>query len=462
MKRLETLMRRFWVWRFAPAFLVVTLLLLSGAVSRVPEVQGDEATPYAALKRFSEVLEIVERNYVEPEKPDELIDGAINGMLQNLDPHSSFMTPDLYREMQVDTKGEFGGLGIQIGIKDGELTVIAPIEDTPAYKAGIEAGDFILKVDDRLTKGISLMEAVKLMRGPKGTKVTLTILRRGLKEPKEYVVTRDIIAIKSVRSEVIDNSIGYLRISQFQEKTDKELAEAITKLQKAHVEGYLLDLRNNPGGLLDQAVKVSDAFLPDKKLVVYIQNRKGEKREYFTEATDPSGAIPLVVLVNGGSASASEIVAGCLQDHHRAVVLGTQTFGKGSVQTVIPLSGGYGLRLTTAKYYTPRGTSIQNTGITPDIEVAQEFIVAQQENGSTFHIKERDLHNRLENQDLPEEEQAAPPTAPGAEEGDGNAPKTKERRDYQLQRAIDLIKSIAVYEKRGQPTAAEATTAAQG
>lgn len=453
-------MRRFLVWRFAPAALVVALLLLSGAVAHVPDVRGDEAAPYKALKRFSEVLEIVERNYVEPEETDELIDGAINGMLQNLDPHSSYMTPDLYREMQVDTKGEFGGLGIQIGIKDGQLTVIAPIEDTPAYKAGIEAGDYIMKVDDHFTKGMSLMEAVKLMRGPKGMKVTLTIVRRGLKEPKEITIVRDIIAIKSVRSEVLDDTVGYIRISQFQEKTDKELAEAIAKLKEAHVEGYLLDLRNNPGGLLDQAVKVSNAFLPAKKLVVYIQNRKGQKREYFTEDTGLADSVPLVVLVNGGSASASEIVSGCLQDHHRGVVLGTQTFGKGSVQTVIPLSGGYGLRLTTAKYYTPRGTSIQNTGITPDIEVAQELIVAHQENGASFHIKERDLRHRLENKDLPSDEEAAP-----TEEGEGDDQETtaeKERRDYQLQRAIDLIKSIAVYEKLGQPTPVEAAAAANG
>ncbi len=460
MKRLETIMRRFLVWRFAPAALVVALLLLSGAVSRVPDVRGDEAAPYKALKRFSEVLEIVERNYVEPEETDDLIDGAINGMLQNLDPHSSFMTPDLYREMQVDTKGEFGGLGIQIGIKDGQLTVIAPIEDTPAYKAGIEAGDFIMKVDDHFTKGMSLMEAVKLMRGPKGMKVTLTIVRRGLKEPKEITIVRDIIAIKSVRSEVLDDTVGYIRISQFQEKTDKELAKAIAKLQEAHVEGYLLDLRNNPGGLLDQAVKVSDAFLPAKKLVVYIQNRKGQKREYFTENNGLAESIPLVVLVNGGSASASEIVSGCLQDHHRAVILGTQTFGKGSVQTVIPLSGGYGLRLTTAKYYTPRGTSIQNTGITPDIEVAQELIVAHQENGASFHIKERDLRHRLENKDLPKDEEAAPSDA--GEGDDQEATGEEERRDYQLQRAIDLIKSIAVYEKLGQPTPVEAAAAANG
>ncbi len=453
-------MRRFLVWRFAPAALVVALLLLSGAVSRIPDVRGDEAAPYKALKRFSEVLEIVERNYVEPEKTDDLIDGAINGMLQNLDPHSSFMTPDLYREMQVDTKGEFGGLGIQIGIKDGQLTVIAPIEDTPAYKAGIEAGDFIMKVDDHFTKGMSLMEAVKLMRGPKGMKVTLTVVRRGLKEPKRITIVRDIIAIKSVRSEILEDNVGYIRISQFQEKTDKELAKAIAKLQKAHVEGYLLDLRNNPGGLLDQAVKVSDAFLPPKKLVVYIQNRKGQKREFFTENTGLADSVPLVILVNGGSASASEIVSGCLQDHHRGVVLGTQTFGKGSVQTVIPLSGGYGLRLTTAKYYTPRGTSIQNTGITPDIEVAQELIVAHQENGASFHIKERDLRHRLENKDLPENKEAAP-----ADAGKGDAKETtaeKERRDYQLQRAIDLIKSIAVYEKLGQPTPVEAAATAKG
>ncbi|RMF80146.1 MAG: S41 family peptidase [Nitrospirae bacterium] len=449
-------MRRFLVWRFAPAFVVVTLVLLSGAVSRVPEVCGDEARPYAALKRFSEVLEIVERNYVEEVSTDDLITGAINGMLQNLDPHSSYMTPDLYREMQVDTRGEFGGLGIQIGIKDGQLTVIAPIEDTPAFRAGIKAGDYIMKVDDHFTKGMSLMEAVKLMRGPKGTKVTLTIVRRGLKEPKRITITRDIISIKSVRSEVLDDTVGYIRISQFQEKTAKELAKAIDALEKQKVEGFLLDLRNNPGGLLDQAVKVADAFLPPGKLVVYIQNRQKQRREYKTRNPDRSHGLPLVVLVNGGSASASEIVSGCLQDHHRAVVLGTQTFGKGSVQTVIPLSGGYGLRLTTAKYYTPRGTSIQNTGITPDIEVHQELIVAKQEEAEGFHIKERDLRHRLENEDVPEAEQE--PEAKTQEEKDA-ARAEEQRRDYQLQRAIDLLKSIAIYRHLGEPTPAEQAAA---
>ncbi|MGD2062831.1 MAG: S41 family peptidase [Nitrospirota bacterium] len=444
MKRLEMIMRKFFLWRFTPVALVLALLMLSGAVSTVPEVGGAEP-PYAALKRFSEVLEIVERSYVEETKSEDLIFGAINGMLQALDPHSSFMTPELYKEMQVDTSGEFGGLGIQIGIKDGQLTVIAPIEGTPAYEAGIQAGDFILKVEDQFTKGMSLLEAVKLMRGPKGTKVTITIVRPGLKEPKPYTITRDIISIKSVRHEVLEEDVGYLRISQFQEKTDHDLQEAIAALKKEEVTSFLLDLRNNPGGLLDMAVKVTDTFLPPEQLVVYIQNREGEKKEYYSQNAGLDESFPLVVLVNGGSASASEIVSGALQDHHRAVILGTQTFGKGSVQTVIPLSDGYGLRLTTAKYYTPRGTSIQNTGITPDIVVPQDLIVAHRDVGAAFHIKERDLKNRLRNEDIPSGE-AAPPEEEPADTTDGDE-TDRARRDYQLQRAIDLLKSITIYQK---------------
>jgi carboxyl-terminal processing protease len=448
MKRLEMIMRKFFLWRFTPVALVLALLMVSGAVSTVPEVGGAEP-PYAALKRFSEVLEIVERSYVEETKPEDLIFGAINGMLQELDPHSSFMTPELYKEMQVDTSGEFGGLGIQIGIKDGQLTVIAPIEGTPAYEAGIQAGDFILKVEDQFTKGMSLLEAVKLMRGPKGTKVTITIVRPGLKEPKAYTITRDIISIKSVRHEVLEGDVGYVRISQFQEKTDRDLQEAISSLKKEGVTSFLLDLRNNPGGLLDMAVQVTDVFLPPEQLVVYIQNREGEKKEYYSQNAGLDASFPLVVLVNGGSASASEIVSGALQDHHRAVIMGTQTFGKGSVQTVIPLSDGYGLRLTTAKYYTPRGTSIQNTGITPDIVIPQDLIVAHRDNGSTFHIKERDLKNRLGNEDISPEEAMPPEEQGDTTDGDGanGDGADGERRDYQLQRAIDLLKSITIYQK---------------
>jgi len=450
MKRLERIMRKFFVWRFTPVALVLALLMLSGAVSTIPDVGGAEP-PYDALKRFSEVLEIVERSYVEETDTKELIYGAINGMLQGLDPHSSFMTPELYKEMQVDTKGEFGGLGIQIGIKDGQLTVIAPIEGTPAHKAGIEAGDYIVKVEDKFTKGMSLMEAVNLMRGPKGTQVTITIVRRGLKDPKAFTITRDIISIKSVRHEVLEGDVGYVRISQFQEKTDRDLQDAIDDLQEKGVKSLLLDLRNNPGGLLDMAVQVTDAFLPPEKLVVYIQNRQGEKKEYYSRSAGLDQSIPMVVLVNGGSASASEIVSGALQDHHRAVILGTQTFGKGSVQTVIPLSDGYGLRLTTAKYYTPRGTSIQNTGITPDIDVPQDLIIAHRDTGPAFHIKERDLKNSLSNDDLPAEEEVAPSDDGGAE---GEAPEG-ERRDYQLQRAIDLLKSISIFQGQGVAVGAE-------
>ncbi len=393
------------------------------------EVEG-----YQDLKVFTEVIAIVKRNYVEDVDVKDLIYGAIKGMISSLDPHSSFLTPDFYKEMQVDTKGEFGGLGIQIGIKNGILTVIAPIEDTPAFKAGIEAGDKILKVEGELTKKMSLLDAVHKMRGPKGTKVTITVIREGWDDMKDFTIVRDIIKVKSVKFRVIDESIGYIKIIQFQEKTSEDLLNAIESLKEEKITALVLDLRNNPGGLLQSAVGVSEQFLPPKKLVVYIKGRNGEKAEFLSEGEDKLNGLPMVVLVNQGSASASEIVAGALKDWNRAVLLGVTTFGKGSVQSILPLSDGSGLRLTTAKYYTPMGISIQNTGITPDI------LVELKPQKGTMHrvFREKDLEGHLENEQVDEEQPVQDEMVPA---------ELDEKEDIQLQRAIDLLKAWKVLKK---------------
>lgn len=395
------------------------------------EVEG-----YENLKVFTEVLSIVKKNYVEDIKTKDLIYGAIKGMLNSLDPHSGFMTPEAYKEMQVDTKGEFGGLGIQIGIKDSILTVIAPIEDTPAYKEGIKAGDRIIKIDGQSTKDMSLQDAVSKMRGPKGTPVKITILREGWKETKDFTIVRDIIKIKSVKHKVLEDGIGYIKLTQFQEQTAADLSTAMGKLSNEKINALILDLRNNPGGLLNSSVDVASQFLPPGKLVVYIKDRAGERVEYRTGDGHPHYEnIPMVVLVNQGSASASEIVAGALKDWHRAVILGVQTFGKGSVQSVIPLSDGSALRLTTARYYTPSGTSIQSTGITPDIVVKLET-----KNGVKEHtvMREKDLERHLKNEQKEEGSVPEQETAPL---------EVSEKEDIQLQRAIDLLKTWKVFKE---------------
>jgi len=347
------------------------------------------------------------------------------------------MTPESYKEMQVDTKGEFGGLGIQIGLKDNMLTVIAPIEDTPAFLAGIKAGDKIIKINSESTKDMNLQDAVSKMRGAPKTSVTLSIFREGWKDTKDFTIVRDIIKIKSVKSKVLENNIGYVKLSQFQEQTSDDLAAALKQLNASKVTSLILDLRNDPGGLLNSAIDVTGQFLPKGKLVVYTKTRAGEKSEFITSG-DTVFTPPMIVLVNQGSASASEIVAGALKDWNRAVILGAQTFGKGSVQTVIPLSGGAGLRLTTAKYYTPKGISIQNTGITPDI-----IVKLAAKNGVKEHrvIREKDLEGHLKNEQnniVPEEEETAPF-------------EVDEKDDVQLQRAVDILKTWDVF--KGLPKA---------
>jgi carboxyl-terminal processing protease len=383
--------------------------------------------PYEGLKTFTEILSTIQRSYVEPVKSKDLITGAINGMIGTLDPHSSYMPPDIYKESQIDTKGEFGGLGLQVGAKDGKVVVIAPIEGTPADRAGILAGDVILKVDDQvLEKELGLMDAVHRMRGPKGSKVVLTIEREHQKTPMIFEMVRETIIVQSVKSKVLDGDIGYARITQFQEQTAHDLAIALAKLKTANVHSLILDLRNNPGGLLNSSVEVSEQFLEDGHLVVSVKTRDGKKDEYIGHGGGFWKDVPMVVMVNKGSASASEIVSGALQDWGRAVVLGTQSFGKGSVQTILPLSDGSALRLTTAKYYTPKGRSIHGQGITPDIIVK---------------LEQPTQAKLLESED-PKTDDKDKPNAVKKETDSAGIPDEK---DIQLQKAIDLLKTYKIF-----------------
>ena len=435
------------------------LLLLLGCVLAVAagsERLGMAGSKYEELAVFNNVLSIVEKNYVESVDDKKLIEGAVNGMLASLDPHSSYLDRDTFKEMQVETKGSFGGLGIEITVKDGWVTVVSPIEGTPAYRVGIQSGDKIVKIEGKSTKNMSLMDAVKMMRGPKGSKITITIFREGMHKPEDYTITRAVIKIQSVRNNLLENGYGYVKIVSFQEGTEADLHSALENLQKqGKLRGLVLDLRNNPGGLLDQAVKVSDEFL-EKGLIVYTDGRVENQKMRF-EATQKKNFnnYPMVVLVNGGSASASEIVAGALQDHNRALILGTQTFGKGSVQTIIPLDDGSGLRLTTARYYTPSGRSIQAKGIVPDIVVKGSRGKTTGPDGDeedSFMLREENLEGHISNPNG----EAKPPTKKpdgkkheGAKEDpvtDAQVKLGDPKTDAQLARALELLKSWHVFE----------------
>lgn len=428
-------------WLPLGVFAVFMAGILSG---KMLESKGlaQQAETYEDLRPFTEVLNQVQRNYVEETKPKDVIYGAIRGLLNTLDPHSAFMPPDLYKEMQVDTKGEFGGLGIQIGLKDERLTVIAPIEGTPADRAGIKAGDKIVKIEGTSTKDVSLMDAVNKMRGPKGTKVNLTLEREGVKAPFDVTLMREIIKIQSVKSKMLDDGIGYLRLTQFQEQSGKDLTKALESLRTQKAQSLILDLRNNPGGLLTAAVEVSELFLPKGKAVVSIKGRQGKAEEYTADGPHPLLDLPMIVLVNEGSASASEIVAGAMQDWGRAVVVGTTTFGKGSVQTIIPLSDGSALRLTTAKYFTPKGRSIQNTGIDPTITVRAASAKGETRRQIT---RERDLERHLKNEAAPQTpaEGGDPPELAPIPDLPRDGAASDE--DPQLQKAIELLKSWSVF-----------------
>ena len=394
-----------------------------------------EAEGYEELKVFTEAMSLVRKNYVEDMKPRDLVYGAIKGMLGSLDPHSGFMTPEQYKELQTETKGEFGGIGIQIGVKEGMLTVIAPIEDTPAYRAGIMAGDKIIKINNEPTKDMRLQDAVSKMRGASSTSVKIAILREGWKETKDFTLTREIIKVKSVKSKLLEDDIGYIKINQFQEQTATDLSSAMEKLMQGKMDSLILDLRNNPGGLLNSSVDVTSQFLPAGRLVVYIKDRGGEKIEYHSGKNNLNFTLPMIVIVNQGSASASEIVAGALKDWTRAVIIGTQTFGKGSVQSVVPLGDGSALRLTTARYYTPKGISIQTTGITPDIVVKPEI---KDREKSHPVIREKDLERHLKNGEIEEKPNEPEELVPIEYE---------EKEDIQLQKAIDLLKTWKVFKE---------------
>jgi len=439
------------------ALFAILAVLFSGgrAVTRVDAVGKDAA--YENLQVFTNILSIVQKNYVEEVTTDQLIEGAINGMLTSLDPHSAYLTPDLYKELQVDTKGTFGGLGIEITIRNSVLTVVSPIEDTPAYKAGVKSGDQIIKIDGQFTKDMTLVEAVKKMRGPKGSKVVLSLKREGVNEIFDVSLVREVIKIQSVKSKMLDKGYGYIRVTQFQERTDSDIERVLENwTREAPLEGLVLDLRNDPGGLLTQAVKVADTFL-DSGLIVYTDGRlENQKQKYYARRPGSYMDFPMVVLVNGGTASASEIVAGALQDHKRAVILGTQTFGKGSVQTILPLDDNSALRLTTAKYYTPSGRSIQATGIVPDIIMENELLTKAGANarkpGAT--LREEDLPRHFERQQKepqrtnqpaePEVIPEAPPEVP-QDESEAGVKEGELGKDPQLDHALELLKSWKVF-----------------
>ena len=401
------------------------------------ETKSTAGLPVEELRTFSDVFGRIKNDYVEDVEDSEMLNNAIRGMLSGLDPHSSYLDQEQFKELQVGTSGEFGGLGIEVGMEDGFVKVIAPIDDTPAQRAGIEAGDLIIRLDDTPVKGLTLNEAVKIMRGKPGTVLRLTVVREGVDQPLKIDIKRDIIKVKSVKSRMLEDGFGYVRISQFQSKTAENMVDAIEKLKKdsdGALKGMVLDLRNNPGGVLNGAVAVSDAFLK-KGLIVYTEGRVSDSKLRFNATPDDIlDTAPIVILVNQGSASASEIVSGALQDHHRAIVVGTPTFGKGSVQTILPLSTGTAVKLTTARYYTPSGRSIQAEGIKPDIELDQVRVSAVER--SIDPIKEADLSRHLSNGKDKKSKKSA-------EEGE-EAEESLAETDYELYESLNLLKGLAI------------------
>jgi carboxyl-terminal processing protease len=427
-------------------FAGVLLSIGHGVFAEKDEVRA--TLPVEELRTFSDVFGRIKNDYVVDVDDKELIENAIRGMLSGLDPHSSYLDAEEFTELQVGTTGQFGGLGIEVGMEDGFVKVIAPIDDTPAERAGVQAGDLIIRLDDTPVKGMTLNDAVKIMRGKPGSSIELTIVREGLDKPIKVNITRDIIKVKSVRARMLDPGYGYLRISQFQSKTADYMVDAIDELikeNKGALKGLILDLRNNPGGVLNGAVAVSDAFLT-KGMIVYTEGRIADSRLRFNATPDDiiDGA-PLVVLVNQGSASASEIVAGALQDHKRAIIVGAKTFGKGSVQTILPLSSDSALKLTTARYYTPSGRSIQAEGITPDI-VLETIEVAQVET-NIEPLKESDLTHHLKNGngDKSDKDKDA---AKESDKSDKDKGKSLVKDDYMLYEALNLLKGLVILQDR--------------
>ena len=424
-------------------FLIValTLVFLVNMLTYFKDSSNANASktslPLNQLQSFSEVYLKIKQNYVQDISDKELFDNAIRGMLEGLDPHSTFLNEKDFKDLQIGTKGEFGGLGIEVTMENGFVKVITPIDDTPAYKAGIKAGDLIIEIDSKSVKGLSLNEAVDLMRGKIGNPILLTIAREGESGPIDIKIVRAKIKVKSVKYELIDKNYGYIRISSFQNKTGKNLYDAISNLNKkskGSIKGFVIDMRNNPGGVLGAAVDVSDAFIKGKKKLVFTKGKKAKAvYEYFSNDTDLTEGKPIVVLINGGSASASEIVAGALQDHKRAIIMGTQSFGKGSVQTILPITSKTAVKITTARYYTPDGRSIQAKGITPDI-IVEDLQLNSLSNTET--IKESDLTGHLKNID---------------KEDNTEGIQTRNKKldnDYQLSEAINLLKGLNILSLR--------------
>ena len=455
----------------ASVILVGLLVIGNGLSPAWAQVAEDpKTTPtdsYEKLKTFSEILSLLEANYVEKVDANDLIDGAIRGMLKTLDPHTSYLPPEAFTQMKVETSGRFGGLGIEITIKKGILTVVTPIEDTPAFKAGVKSGDRIIKIEDESTLEMTLSDAVELLRGKIGSKVNITIFREGMDEPLKVTLERANIQVKSVKSKIFEGSIGYVRIRSFTKTTSSDLDKALDEFRGKQVKKLVLDLRNNPGGLLNQAVEVSDRFLNPENLIVYTQGRTEEQNMRFTTHDRVQRVTyPMIILVNGGSASASEIVAGALQDSSRAIILGTQTFGKGSVQTIIPLNDGSALRLTTARYFTPSGRVIQENGIIPDItvEVPVPIKKSDAENDENKEeankekvkmrkfLREKDLRQHLKGKKSFGEEEAKTKDEKKTEEELKKEELMASRKedlekDIQLKEAIDLLKGWSVMSK---------------
>ena len=434
--------------------LILALGLMIGGIfapdrAAIAEENQDDSAPATQempleeLRAFAEIFGRIKRDYVEPVEDRVLLEHAIRGMLAGLDPHSSYLGDDEFKELKVGTTGEFGGLGIEVGMENGFVKVISPIDDTPAQRAGVEAGDLIIRLDDKPVKGMSLNDAVKAMRGKPGSKIVIMVVREGRDVPFQIEIVRDIIKTTSVKGRILAEGFGYIRISHFQAHTSEDMLKNIQRLRKESngaLKGLILDLRNNPGGVLNGAVAVSDAFLEDG-LIVYTEGRISDSQLKFNAAPDDvlEGA-PIVVLVNGGSASASEIVAGALQDRKRAIIMGSQTFGKGSVQTVIPISKKRAVKLTTARYYTPSGRSIQAEGITPDI-ILENVKVAANKRSGIHHLTEANLKGHLD--------QGNGKKAEPKKNGNGSKGKPLAERDYQLNEALNLLKGLDILNKRG-------------
>ena len=431
----------------------VTLTLTQGVMAERTDSETQLTLPLAQLQNFTNIFAKIKSDYVEKVDDKTLLTHAIRGMLSGLDPHSSYLDPEQYQELRIGTTGQFGGLGIQVGMEDGFVKVISPIDDTPAYRAGMESGDLIIKLDDKPVKGMSLDEAVKLMRGEPGSDIVLTVVRVGKDKPFEVTITRDIIKVKSVKQRILEPNYGYVRISSFQSKTGSQLLDAINKLNRENtkpLKGLILDLRNNPGGVLHAAAEVSDLFLQKGK-IVYTEGRiENSYMEFNAKPGDVLNGVPLIVLINGGSASASEIVAGALQDHKRGIIVGTKSFGKGSVQTIQELPSGGAVKMTTARYYTPSGRSIQAEGIEPDIKL-DRVKITQLDDKNLGSITEADLSGHLSNptngKDKADDD-ATPKKSADTKAGKEDDKKALSSTDYQLYEALNLLKGLSIFSQK--------------